>query len=112
MQGNVVELATQGDWLLGAEKVDGRINERRLFLITDLVSEKLPGLAVAVNQINRSGVMGRGYSFQAFDDPCLGCEIDVKPGWELSSAVMKKDFLMRFINTLELELAGDSNTTR
>lgn len=112
MQNDVVELVSQGDWLLGAENLAGRVIESRLFIVTELSLESLPNFVIAISKINQSGSLGRGYLLQAFDEPCVGCEVTVKPGWELSSTAMKEDFLSRFLKALELELSNDSNTSR
>lgn len=112
MQSDVAELVVHSDWMLGAEKIDGLVSRNRLFLITELTSENLPGFVSAVEQLNRTAVLGQGYSLLAFDEPCMGCEVTVKPGWELGSSSMQEEFLMRFIKALQLELLNDSNTNR
>lgn len=96
--------------MLGAEKYNGRLVESRLFLVTDLTPENLPSFAARIAQINSLYSVGRGYEFQAFEEPCLGCEIAVQSGWELSSQAMRDDFLKRFIKALEQELIGNVDT--
>ena len=110
MQSDVIELGTLGDWMLGVEQENGRLVESRLFLVTELSPANLPAFAASIEQINRLSAVGRGYVFQVFEEPCMGCEVTVQPGWELTSLAMRNDFLKRFVKALDQELIGNANT--
>lgn len=109
MQNEVIELGMLDGWMLGAEKENGRLLESRLFLVTELLPTNLPEFTARIAQVNQLSSVGRGYVFQAFEEPCLGCEVMVQPGWELSSLAMRNDFLKRFVKALDQELIGNAN---
>lgn len=98
----VIEYANRGGWMLGTYSEKGYLATGSLFLVCDHAGLSHDRLSAEVERINRSAVMGRGYAFVAFDEPCLGCEVVVSEGWELSSQAMKNNFLHRFIKALAL----------
>jgi hypothetical protein len=99
----IVELAQQDSWMLGAEKTNGVVVANRLYLVSDMA----PGDGVerekSIEKINRMRALGRGYHFHLFLDPCLGCEVSVEAGWELTTESMQREFLNRFLKTFDLE---------
>lgn len=88
--------------MLGTYSEKGYVDSNRLFIVCDYENLSFGRLKNAVEQINRDAVMGRGYTFEAFDDPCAGCEVVVSKGWELTNRAMKNDFLGRFVKALDL----------
>lgn len=97
-----IEYATQDGWMLGTYSEKGYVDSSRLFIVCDHENFSFEKLKDAVEQINRGNVMGRGYTFEAFDEPCPGCEVSVAKGWELTNRVMKNDFLGRFVKAVDL----------
>ena len=88
MQNEVIELGMLDGWMLGAEKENGRLLESRLFLVTELLPTNLPEFTARIARVNQLSSVGRGYVFQAFEEPCLGCEVMVQPGWPSTDSLL------------------------
>lgn len=92
------------EWDLIVSSVSRTLAKHEFFLVHFGSDEDFKEAISAVDRINQSQLLGRGYWFHAFYEPSCGFRVQVKEGFHLSGEKQYGLFLERFVSLASLNV--------